>query len=460
MKALVFVPGTMGTELVGAASGEVVWPPAPLETQFGYKRLDKLLGADVKPRNIIERVMCLEFYGTLLDQFAELGFRQGGDKPLHLFPYDWRIDLERTASHLGAKLDAVEGDEIILVAHSMGGLVCRLLLEPPTYAGRPWFRKITTFIALATPHHGAPLALARVLGLDSTLGISKEDFRKLAGDPRYPSGYQLLPAPNEAACWDAGDLTVGALDIYDPVTAQRLGLNSTLLARARFVHDSLGNGSRPGHVRYFYFAGTGHETVTRINVLEHAGSYPPEEMVVTRTEDAGDGTVPFWSALPAAAQKQIVVNEHSTVFRGNPFKRVFYRLLGGDLGSPLEVALAEDESRGLELSIPTPIIHCGQNFELLLVPSEPVAEFAGSVLLQGLRQDGTPAAEPQQVSAVNYTGPRVTRLRWIMPGISEPGLYAIRFAGTPCASEERRFAVVSFGEAQDPQPSATARIPI
>src|SRR5262245_50227779 len=280
MKATVFVPGIMGTELV-TASGEVVWPPKPLETQFGYNRVNKLLGEDVRPGKIIENVMCFDFYGSLFAQFRELGFQESGDKRLYLFPYDWRRDLEQTANDLAAQVDAVDRDgakEIFIVAHSMGGLVSRLVLETAAYDNRPWFRKIKSFIALGTPHQGAPLALARVLGLDSTLGISKEDFRKLASDPRYPSGYQLLPAPNEAACWNKEDLAVGAVDIYDPTTAERLGLNTALLARARFVHDSLAQGKPPTHVRYFYFAGTGHETVTRVNVLERDGSYPTSSL--------------------------------------------------------------------------------------------------------------------------------------------------------------------------------------
>jgi phospholipase A1 len=103
--------------------------------------------------------------------------------------------------------------------------------------------------------------------------------------------------------------------------------------RARFVHDSLARGTAPPDVRYFSFAATGHETVTRVNVLERNGIYPTEEMVVTRTEDAGDGTVPFWSALPRAVQKQAVVNEHSKIFHGMSFNRVFYRLLGAILAS-------------------------------------------------------------------------------------------------------------------------------
>jgi pimeloyl-ACP methyl ester carboxylesterase len=196
MKAVVFVPGIMGTELFSKA-GEKLWPPKPLETQFGYGRADKLLDNDVRPGGIIENVSCFDVYGSMFDQFKQLGFGQdGAQNRFFPFPYDWRLDLEHTAGELARLLDTVDGagaQDIFLIAHSMGGLVSRLMLETGAYAARPWFAKIRMFVALATPHQGAPLPLARVLGLDSTLGISKEDFRKLSNDPRYPSGYQLLP---------------------------------------------------------------------------------------------------------------------------------------------------------------------------------------------------------------------------------------------------------------------------
>lgn len=449
MKAVVFVPGIMGTELLTGA-GEKLWPPKPLETQFGYGRTYELLGDDVRHGGIIENVVCFDVYGSLLKQFVELGFQQdGSEKRLYPFPYDWRLDLEHTAEGLASKLDTVNSDgarDIYLVAHSMGGLISRLVLETGTYANRPWFKKIRTFIAMATPHQGAPLALARVLGLDSTLGISKRDFRKLASDPRYPSGYQLLPAPNEAACWSKADLTVGVVDIYDAATATRLGLNPQLLTRARFVHESLARGAAPPGVRYFYFAATGHETVTRVNVLESAGAYPIEEMVVTRSEDAGDGTVPFWSALPRAVQKQVVVNEHAQVFRGMPFKRVFYRLLGGDLGIPLESLGLEEEAGPTRLSIPTPIIHAGREFELLLVPISPTGQLVGTLSLQKLKEDGTPAAAAEEMSTVSYEGPRVSRLRLSMPPVSTAGLYELLFRDAEATSDPLRFAVVSLQE--------------
>jgi phospholipase A1 len=449
MKAIVFVPGIMGTELF-SAGGEKLWPPKPLETQFGYGRIDKLLGDGVRHGGIIEDVACFDVYGSLLAQFAELGFTQNGnEKRIYSFPYDWRQDLEPTAKALAGKLDSVHNDgaqEIHLIAHSMGGLISRLVLETGTFADRPWFKKIAAFIAMATPHQGAPLALARVLGLDSTLGISKQDFRKLGSDRRYPSGYQLLPAPDEAACWRKDDLHIGAVDIYDTATATRLGLDPELLGRARFVHESLARGAPPPGVRYFYFAGTGHETVTRVNVLEREGAYPIEEMVVTRTEDAADGTVPFWNALPRAVQKQVVVNEHTKVFRGLPFKRVFYRLLGGDLGVPLESLGLEEQVQATRLSIPTPIIHAGKEFELLLAPASPTEKLAGTIWLQRLQEDGTPAAAAEEMSTISYQGPRVSRLRLSMPPVTTAGLYELHFTGVPTDSDRLRFAVVSLPE--------------
>jgi hypothetical protein len=448
MKAVVFVPGIMGTELVNGA-GEKLWPPTPLEVQFGYRRADKLLGEDVRHGKIIENVACFDIYGSLLGQFAELGFQSNShEKRLYPFPYDWRLDLERTMEELARLLDEIDRDgatDIYLTAHSMGGLISRLMLETGTYAHRPWFEKIKIFIAMATPHQGAPLALARVLGLDSSLGISGSDFRKLASDPRYPSAYQLLPAPNEAACWSKADLAVGAVDIYDTAMATRLGLNLQLLSRARFVHDSLARGSAPQHVRYFYFAATGHETVTRVNVLESGGTYPVAEMVLTRTEDAGDGTVPFWSALPRAVQKQVVVNEHAQVFRGMPFKRVFYRLLGGDLGVPLESLAREEEIGATRLSIPTPVIRAGREFELLLVPITSVGKIVGTLSLRRLKEDGTPAALAEDMSRISYEGPRLSRLRLLMPPVAAAGLYELLFEGEP-NSEPLRFAVVSLPE--------------
>lgn len=450
MKVVVFVPGTMGTEL-RSADGEKLWPPQPLETQLGYKRMDKLMGDGVSHGDIIQGVSCVDFYGSMFKWLTQLKYSANDpERRLIAFAYDWRLDLQGISERLAAELDKLNGqpvDEIHCVAHSMGGLITRLVLESGTYNNRPWFAKIKSFISLAVPHQGAPLALARILGLDSDMGISKSDFRKFANDRRYPSGYQLLPAPDEAACWDQSGSSVGVADIYDPAVATQLGMDLQLLSRARFVHDTLRAGAPPKHVRYFYFAGTGHETLTRVNVFrDDHGNYPTSAMVVTRTEGAGDGTVPLWSALPRAIQKELVVNEHSHVFTGTPFQKVFFRLLGGDLGDALQRLAPDGAVDPLRLSIPKPVIEAGKTFELLLIPPEPTALLQGVLKRQKLKEDGSPDGPPREVSKLEYNGPPVSNLRLMMAPIAVPGWFELQFVGTPTNSTSVRFAVAQFAE--------------
>jgi pimeloyl-ACP methyl ester carboxylesterase len=455
MKVIVFVPGTMATEL-RAADGELLWPPKLLETQFGYRRIDKLVGEGVVADQIIRKVACVDFYAPLFDQFEALGFRPGDPaQRLYTLPYDWRLDLEQTAQALAALLDTAQRDgasEIHLVAHSMGGLISRLAIESQAYAARPWRALLRSFIALAVPHKGAPLALARVLGLDSALGISKTDFKRLTSDRRYPSAYQLLPAPGEEACWNQSDAALAEVDLYDEADAAKLGLDPALLARARFVHSTLDDGAPPAQVRYFYFAGTGHETITRVNVERDAsGHFPVDRMTPTRTPNAGDGTVPFWSALPRKGQKQVVVNEHASVFTGMAFKSVFYRLLGGHLGNALqsiEQGLVADPD-ALRLSMPTPVIERGQAFELLLVPQVAVGQIDGELVLRRLNDDGQAGASPPEALAeVSYQGAPVSTLRLTMPALANRGLYQLRFEGQPVTTRPLRFAVVDFAAPQ------------
>lgn len=380
MKVLVFVPGTMGTALV-APDGEGLWPPQLLETQFGYRRMDRLLDPAVQPGAIIAQVACFDFYGSLLEQFAALGWSEASaTQRLLPFTYDWRLDLELTAERLAAQLDTLHAqgaEEITLVAHSMGGLIARLLVEAAPWADRPWQGAVRTLVTIATPHRGAPLALARLQGLD-------------------------------------------------PV----------LLERARWRHDALAAAASRPQLRRFTFAATGHETVTRINVFRRDGRYPVEDMVLTRTEDGGDGTVPLWSALPHPGQRQVVVNEHSHAICGMAFKRVLFRLLGRDIGAALE-ALQADEAQqllareGLRLSIPSPVLRGGHDFELLLVAPMAVAPLQGRPVPG--RQD--------ERARIDYQGPLLSTLRLRLPGLARPGPYQLHVEGVPAASQPLRFAV-------------------
>jgi hypothetical protein len=55
------------------------------------------------------------------------------------------------------KLWPVRLTELVLIGHSMGGLVCRSALHYGALAGHAWRRRLRKLVFLGTPHHGAPL---------------------------------------------------------------------------------------------------------------------------------------------------------------------------------------------------------------------------------------------------------------------------------------------------------------
>ena len=49
-------------------------------------------------------------------------------------------------------------DELVIIGHSMGGLVARSACHYGKIAGNDWLRYLRKLVFLGTPHHGAPLA--------------------------------------------------------------------------------------------------------------------------------------------------------------------------------------------------------------------------------------------------------------------------------------------------------------
>jgi len=455
MHAVFVIPGTMGTELHLSPSGgekpETVWPPTALETQFGYERREKLASNLVVPGKIIESVLCFDFYGPLFSCLNDFGFTEDGhEKRLIPFPYDWRQDLFKTTDALADAIDTAHREgasRISLVAHSMGGLIARLLLEDLKWRDRPWFKAIDQFIAIATPHLGAPLALGRVLGVDSALGISGEDFAWLASREEFPSAYQLLPPPGEEVCWNQSDDSLASIDIY-AAGPERLGLNAALLSRAKALHKVLAANSTPPGVRYFYFAATGHRTATRVNVFQSgAGAIDASRTGMTLTPDGGDGTVPLFSALPHVGQRHVATNEHATAFKGGAFRKVFVRLLGGYEGPALEAFALVKEDR-IALSIEAPIVTAGAEIEVLLysVPDADDAhgefeEICGELVLRMVREGKTAVEAEVHRVPVTYSGPRISRLRLYLAPLDAPGHYQLSFEGKPGSAGPEAFAV-------------------
>jgi hypothetical protein len=92
---------------------------------------------------------------------------------------------------------------VVLLCHSMGGLVARSALHQGALAGQTWVRRVDDAVFLGTPHHGAPLERAGH-GLDIVLGaapyaapLARLGRVRSAGITDLRHG-QLLAGPNGA----------------------------------------------------------------------------------------------------------------------------------------------------------------------------------------------------------------------------------------------------------------------
>lgn len=97
----------------------------------------------------------LDYGATFLDSFTQAGYTR--DKDLFVAFYDWRKAVKDSANlYLIPWIDrAIErsgSKQVVLVAHSMGGLVSRSYIQSDEYRDR---RDVARLIALGTPHRGA-----------------------------------------------------------------------------------------------------------------------------------------------------------------------------------------------------------------------------------------------------------------------------------------------------------------
>ncbi len=114
-----------------------------------------------------------------------------------LFPYDFRLGVIAAAKRLAAEMARRLADrrqQVIIVAHSRGGLVARYWLGPLRGA-----RCCRALITLGTPHRGAPKALDWLVngvrvGPGPVAALSSSLLADAAaGLQEWPSTYDLLP---------------------------------------------------------------------------------------------------------------------------------------------------------------------------------------------------------------------------------------------------------------------------
>lgn len=230
------------------------------------------------------------------------------------FPYDWRRDIRFTAKRLAQQaprwLHAWRNSHgghpdarLILVGHSMGGVVSRYFLE--CLGGWKDTRALITF---GTPHRGSFMALqALALGFRKDLGpVNLFDLTEMVRS--LPSAYQLLPTypcvqlPNGSIVRPGEAQGIGGLD--PTRAAQGLAfqreIESAMLANSR-SSAYLENGYNLHPVVGIIQPTLQGVRVSASGALEMLHKHPDG------TDEGGDGTVPRVSAFPVEKRNQVRV---------------------------------------------------------------------------------------------------------------------------------------------------------
>lgn len=166
----VFIPGVLGSRLTVRNPGESkfheVWGSAVSGDIRQYP------GQEVQadPIDSIDLIVHRQdVYGAALSTLAQLSLSDPG--LLSLFGYDWRDDNIRSAIMLQEwfckRRDQFSGRKIVIIAHSMGGLVAKYWYKNVRPLGCPYeggsapsdWIDVSELIFLGVPFYGAPAAL-------------------------------------------------------------------------------------------------------------------------------------------------------------------------------------------------------------------------------------------------------------------------------------------------------------
>ena len=339
MRLFVWLPGILGSALKQRnAPGGVIWPPGQVDA-FCSRTFAQLTD-DLAPDGIVEDVCVVPVYSPMTNLFRQAGIAAyaagtGQAEAMMPFAYDWRRSLRDVAAELADLLDAqtADGDEIVIVAHSMGALTSRYLIEADVFAGRPFSGRISKFVSINGPLLGAPVMLARAMGLDQTEFIVWADQPKLLAFAPFAGAYCLLPSPWTGRLTNAG----AAIDLWSPYYYQALQFGAQNMQEAQQFWAALdGKGCRAG-VQYVLITSllSDPATIENVDYANGAWAYHMGD---------GDSAVPPWSSrpdLPGALVPDPLPGDHLGVISTPGFRALFNQYVAPLPPAPAPVLLIQ-----------------------------------------------------------------------------------------------------------------------
>lgn len=335
---IVIVPG-IGGSVLAAEHEAVVWGRGLrtlASTVVSPGRLSladhpDLIPVDLVPKSCLVGCTVIHGYDALvrkiLNAFAGVrvevarsGAAPSGNADVLLFPYDFRLPIRESAELLAKEVEtrlALMGEtrsrRVVVVAHSMGGLVARYWLGP--LGGAECCRALIT---VGTPHSGAPKAIDWLVnGVRAGPRVLERATTVLRD---WQSAYDLLPCYRAVlpvsgrAVPSAAALGSGAGAGREPVYSDELAglLDDGEVARwftdrarqGRGMHREIASAwaqladdrREPEVIPLF---GRGHPTLNRA-VVEHGRLVMTKEDAEWRPNSGwrGDGTVPASDSIP------------------------------------------------------------------------------------------------------------------------------------------------------------------
>ena len=290
----VILPGTMGSSL--RVDGREVWLNYWQLLRGGLDRVRLGRPAEIEPSGLLDA-----FYGPLIEYLA-------GSHRIEVFPYDWRLSVRDAAARLATRLEdwlleaERQGQPVRLVAHSMGGLVVRAMINDGGRGAALWRRILalpeSRLMMLGTPNQGSYETLRWLTGNSPTLAkLSLLDLTQgregiidiVRG---FPGLLELLPCAAEdpdfsrPEFWQ--DLKQGLKAAWNTAEAQALRQARETWAQLRQA--------QPDPRYMVYVAGCQPATVTGYSLEPYEESYLAGRRRLSFLATAeGDGTV-TWSS--------------------------------------------------------------------------------------------------------------------------------------------------------------------
>ncbi len=246
----------------------------------------------------------------------ELGYQPGVD--LMEFPYDWRQDNRASARQLLSAIGNWRAsrenstEKVTVIAHSMGGLVARAMLNHADGADA-----CERCIFLGTPHQGSVSALTVVLGDGTSLPQRLASTRVSNVALTFDSFYQLLPSFPVATFEDGNP--------FSPLTHPewlepqfRPGLEAALQFQGELS-------MHPSDMKTTCIFGYGQKTLDKITVRYEKGKIILKDSFY---ETHGDGIVTERSAVLGSSEIHPINQQHGTLFSDpDVLRRIRYELM-------------------------------------------------------------------------------------------------------------------------------------